>query len=314
MHFVRTLDVIVPTYNRSSLVVRAVNSLLEARRPAELLISVIVVDNRSTDDTRAAIASLVSSADLPIRYVYEEKPGTSAARNAGLRHSDADLVGFIDDDERIDAGWFEAVADAFRDPSLDFIGGPYFGDWDVPPPAWLPDGFPAVLGIVGDRVESVREFGPPYEGILMGGNAVIRRRTMDRVGPFNPVLGRGPTGLGSGEDHEMFVRLLDHGARGKFLPSLRIYHKIPAERVSRSYFRAWCLEHGRSVGIMQRTIPERVPHMLGLPRYRIRHALGHLGVFAASWLTFRGGTPRALAAELHVLDFVGFVRGRLFNG
>jgi glycosyltransferase involved in cell wall biosynthesis len=313
MHDARTIDVIVPTYNRSSLLVRAVSSLLEARRPPGLRISVIVVDNRSTDDTRAAVARLAASADLPVHYVFEEKAGSSAARNAGIRFSTAELVGFIDDDERVDAGWFEVIAHAFRDSGLDFIGGPYLGDWEVPPPPWLPNGFPAVLGIVGDRIESVCEFGPGFDGILMGGNAVIRRRIIDEVGLFAIDLGRGPTGLGSGEDEEMFVRLLNRGARGVFLPSLRIYHMIPAHRVQQSYFREWCLHHGRSAGLMERTTPEQVPHILGVPRYRIRHVLEQLMFLAAVTLTGKGKTPRALAAELHVLDFVGFLHGRFLH-
>lgn len=313
MSGVTSLDVVLPTYNRSNLIGRALLSLFEARHPAGMAIRVIVVDNRSTDDTREVVERLAKSAPLPVRYVYEEEPGLSSARNAGLRQASAELVGFIDDDERVDPAWFEVISRVFRDPVVDFIGGPCVGDWTVPVPAWLPIGFSGILGIVGVEVAEPQAFGPEFQGMLMGGNAVLRRHLFDAVGQYNPSLGRGPNGLASGEDHDLFLRLQAHGARGWFIPELRIYHLVPPERASRRYFRSWCMGHGRSIGVMQRNRREPVPHFLGLPRYLVRETIGHVGVLAISWATLRGRSARAFTSELHLIDFLGYVRGRLFG-
>ncbi len=49
------LDVVIPTYNRSSLLRKALGSLLNARIPPGLEVRIIAVDNNSTDDTKAVI-------------------------------------------------------------------------------------------------------------------------------------------------------------------------------------------------------------------------------------------------------------------
>ena len=53
----------------------------------------------------------------------------------------------------------------------------------------------------------------------MGGNAVIRRSMLEKVGPYKTWLGRTDKGLLSGEDEDMYHRLLAAGARGFTYPS-----------------------------------------------------------------------------------------------
>ena len=50
-----TLDIVVPTYNRCKLLLKAVRSLMEAEVPVGLLVTIIVVDNNCTDDTASII-------------------------------------------------------------------------------------------------------------------------------------------------------------------------------------------------------------------------------------------------------------------
>ena len=118
------LDVVIPTYNRADLLARTLESLLAADRADAVDVRVTVVDNRSTDATRALVDSFASKFDGRLQYVYEAKPGRSHALNAGIAATSGDLVGMIDDDEEIDRRWFATIAAAFEDPSTDFIGGP----------------------------------------------------------------------------------------------------------------------------------------------------------------------------------------------
>lgn len=60
----QTLDVVIATYNRSILLSNALKSLLAATRPKGLSISVTVVDNNSTDNTRAVVKDIAAS-DAP---------------------------------------------------------------------------------------------------------------------------------------------------------------------------------------------------------------------------------------------------------
>src|SRR5215211_8806375 len=166
------LDVVIPTYNRSALLKEAIDSLLRARVPAELNVKIIVVDNNSTDDTRATINQVAERSNGRVSYVFEKQQGRSPALNAGVKVATGDLIGFIDDDEEIDASWYETIFSAFTEHDVNFIGGPYVPRWEADVPTWLPKDHTAVVGIV-DGGDKVVPFDSSYPGILMGGNAVF---------------------------------------------------------------------------------------------------------------------------------------------
>ena len=86
------VSVIIPTYNRESFVVKAVNSVLaQTFKNYEI----IVVDDGSTDSTRAALQPYASQ----IKYVYQNNAGVSAARNKGISLAIGDWVAFLDSDD-----------------------------------------------------------------------------------------------------------------------------------------------------------------------------------------------------------------------
>lgn len=278
-------------------------SLLEARIPPTLTTRIIIVNNNSTDGTAEVISRLTAEAPGRVIGLREHRQGRSAALNAGIRASDADLIGFIDDDERVSEGWFQAIADTMQAPGVDFIGGPCLGDWEIEPPPWLPEGYPAVLGVV-DGGPDRRPFGPEYPGILMGGNCVLRCSLFDRVGLYSTGLGRTASGLLSGEDHDMYLRLLAAGAKGVYVPTLRIHHFIPRTRVTRHYYRSWCLWHGISRGRWLREHREPVPQLLGIPRYHFGATLRGLGSLA------RRSPGERFAGELEIWNLMGLLYGR----
>lgn len=89
------VSVVLPTYNRDSVLEGAIESVL-AQSYADL--ELIVVDGGSTDGTRAVVESF---ADSRINYLRRDDPeGPSAARNAGIRAAEGDAVAFIDSDDR----------------------------------------------------------------------------------------------------------------------------------------------------------------------------------------------------------------------
>jgi len=87
------VSVIIPTFNRSAMVVEAVESVL-AQTCAEL--EIIVVDDGSTDDTRER---LLSYGQRLVLVVNEENQGVSAARNRGIRQSQGEFVALLDSDD-----------------------------------------------------------------------------------------------------------------------------------------------------------------------------------------------------------------------
>ncbi len=80
-----------------------------------------------------------------------------------------------------------------------------------------------------------------YPGILMGGNAVIRRDALTRAGKYSTALSRTGTRLLGCEDEDMYHRLLARGAHGRYVPDLVIFHHVPATRLTKRYFRTLVL-------------------------------------------------------------------------
>jgi glycosyltransferase involved in cell wall biosynthesis len=86
---------VIPTYNRARDVVHAVDSALAQRYPATLH-DVVVVDDGSTDDTRAVLASRFGDR---IRVLAKPNGGVASARNDGLAAARGEAVAFLDSDD-----------------------------------------------------------------------------------------------------------------------------------------------------------------------------------------------------------------------
>src|SRR5689334_10500033 len=86
------VSVVIPTYNRASLVPRAVESVLTQLGPEDEL---IVVDDGSTDGTEAALAPWRGR----IHYLRLPHGGAGRARNAGWAVARGELVAFLDSDD-----------------------------------------------------------------------------------------------------------------------------------------------------------------------------------------------------------------------
>jgi glycosyltransferase involved in cell wall biosynthesis len=301
------LDVVIPTYNRSSLLKKALGSLLDARIPPTLDVRITVVDNNSTDDTRDVVLAEQARATIPISYVFEKRQGRSPALNAGVAATSGSHVGFIDDDEEVDKSWYQQIVSVFTELDVDFIGGPYVPRFESAIPDWLPPTHNSVIGVVDGGTERV-PFDRNYQGILMGGNAVFTRKILETVGPYSTSLGRSGKRLLSCEDEDMYERLLAASARGVYVPELIIYHFIPSERLTKRYHRAWCFWQSVSRAALDRIRPEATRYLLGVPTYFYGRALRgtlQLGVWN------RVAASR-FSNELSLWELAGFFYGRHF--
>jgi hypothetical protein len=99
------ISVVIPTFNRSSLVQAALASVFEQTRPAH---EIIVVNDGSTDDTAEVLATFGDR----IRVVTQANSGLSAARNAGVEVATSEWVAFLDDDDEYASGRLQAAADS----------------------------------------------------------------------------------------------------------------------------------------------------------------------------------------------------------
>lgn len=302
-----SLDVLVPTHERPVLLRRTLDSLLLAPVPPGLEARVVVLQNDANPDTDRVIADVVARVPGRVTHLREPRPGKSRALNTGIQATRGDLIAVIDDDEAVDPAWLGVIQHVFQGPEVDFIGGPCLPRWGAVPPHWLPRTFGGVIGYAesGDRV---LVYGQDADGILMGGNAVMRRRIVERAGLFQPALGPRPDRrLLSGEDEEFYRRLLGVGAHGLYVPDLRIYHYVPPERLTKRYYRRWCFWHGVSRSVIEQLLPSPAARVGRVPRYLYGDTLRAL----VRWLTplrTRDAGAR-FADELHLWRLAGFVYG-----
>lgn len=88
-----TVSVIIPTYNRCALLMRALESALGQTFQD---IEVIVADDGSTDGTGEMLRALQ---DPRVRYVHLSHGGACAARNAGMALAEGRYIAFLDSDD-----------------------------------------------------------------------------------------------------------------------------------------------------------------------------------------------------------------------
>ena len=101
------VSVIMPTFNRADIIADSIESVLnQDYRHIEL----IIVDDGSTDATRAVVESF---SDDRIHYVYQDNSGAGAARNVGLAVSTGDIIAYLDTDNLWNPRYLSVVVKTF---------------------------------------------------------------------------------------------------------------------------------------------------------------------------------------------------------
>lgn len=88
-----SVSIVLPTYNRSVTLSRAIDSILQQTYTD---FELIIVDDGSTDATKSKVEEY---SDARIRYVYQDNAGASVARNTGIQLARAPYIAFQDSDD-----------------------------------------------------------------------------------------------------------------------------------------------------------------------------------------------------------------------
>jgi len=311
-------SIVIATYNRAD-DLRGTLASLAALRP-EAPWEVIVVDNNSSDGTRAVVEAAVPSFPAPLRYLFEREQGRSPALNAGIRASQGEIVVTTNDDVRVDPDWLDRAAEGLARLGCDYVGGRVLPIWGAARPAWLPDHGGkhwAVIALLDYGAEPI-EFG---SRVPLGVNMAFRRDAFSRAGLLDPNTGRKAGTLLGQEVREWCIRARAAGLRGCYVPELVVRHIIPASRLNKAYFRRWFYWRGISRALLYERAgldmeaPERtaldfrvVPHVFGVPRYLFRKAIQEAWRAVAGYIGH--DAVAAFDHELWLWFFAGIVRQR----
>lgn len=92
-------SVVIPSYNREEVVLRAINSVLKQTLQD---FEIVVVDDGSKDKTKQVVESIK---DSRLKYVWQDNHGATAARNTGVQNAKGEYVSFLDSDDE----WFDTM-------------------------------------------------------------------------------------------------------------------------------------------------------------------------------------------------------------
>lgn len=105
--------IVIPVYNRELLITRLLDSIAaQTLRP----LSVIIVDNASTDGTHLCIKNWISNHNnigINFQLLIEKTPGAAAARNCGLRTVSTPFCCFFDSDDTLRPEFAETILNKF---------------------------------------------------------------------------------------------------------------------------------------------------------------------------------------------------------
>jgi len=293
------ITVAIPTHNRAATLRQTLASIAALEFPSGVAAECVVVDNNSTDDTAEVVEQAESDTPFPVRRVLEPELGSSYARNRAVAEATGDFIFFIDDDAVAEPRWaIEMMAEMDR-RRLDALCGLVLPRFTATPPRWLGPSLYVRLAVHDEQklaaaplaeIENIHNY--------FSANVGFRRRTFELFGLFRGELGVIGGNPMSGEDTELFQRIVAWGGMMGFTMRARVYHLIPPERMRRSYLRRKSYAFGFGSAIA------------GGPTHNHLEKLLRNGVRMIA-AAARGDAERAVYHELECANFVGYWRGRL---
>ncbi len=160
-------SVVIPTFNRSQTMLRALNSLI-AQTETEW--EAIIIDDGSTDNTFDLLIPIIEN-HPQIKYIFQSNKGAAKAKNTGIFVASGKFITFLDSDDEFHLEHLEIRKKLLlENPELDFL----YGGVSVIGNQWMPhkDG--------SNRTLKVTE-------CIIGGTFVMRREALHRLEGFRDI-------------------------------------------------------------------------------------------------------------------------------
>lgn len=183
---------------------------------------IIVIDSCPATDAAHDLARAYAPR---VRYVREERPGESVARNRAMREARNEIVAFTDDDAAPDPGWLRALARNFRDPRVACVTG-LVSPMELETPAQeafekhSPHGRGFERRVFSQEVHNPLHVAP----VGISASVALRRDLPEYIGWFDEALGVG-TPSRCGMDYDFFTRVLTSGYQIVYDPAALSWHR-----------------------------------------------------------------------------------------
>ncbi|MEA2626348.1 MAG: glucosyl-dolichyl phosphate glucuronosyltransferase [Candidatus Binatota bacterium] len=286
------VSVVVPTFDRRESLQRLLGAL-RLQTLGRASFEVIVVDNGSSDGSGAAVAEAARTSPYPLRCVVEPAPGSSNARNRGIREAAAPIVAFTDDDVEPEPRWLAEIVDGFEQHRAAAVGGRTVPVWHAPLPEWwLPEYEKPFARNWGETPTAVTTF--PFFYSL---NLAVTKEVLDCLSGFDPRLGPSRGRHLVGEDADLCRRIHESGGQLHYLPAAVVRHHVPPERLTRAFFRRRFYYGGATHAVARR--------IEGRPLHRSYH-LRTIAADGLRWMAARDSSRR-FRRQLDICYGLGFL-------
>ncbi len=280
------VTVAIPTYNRADFLRQTLAGIAAQHFPREHF-EVLVIDNNSTDHTRAVVEEFAAAQPAP-RYLRETQQGLDYARNRAIAEARGEIVVFGDDDILVQPDWLAQMVVPLLADHAERIGA--VGGEVIPV---FPDGLPdwvrewhAPLAFRADTGPLEAKHSP------MGANLAFPKWVFDQLGPFHTALDRAAGNYFSGGDSEMIRRVRAAGLEVWFAPGAAVKHQMPANRTTFRYARRHAFDSARSRVIDQASQPGAKLYLLTRLLGNLLKALGFALLALLNALVFRTGPAK----------------------
>jgi len=242
-----SISVIICTYNRDKFIGEALNCLAKQTLPTGNF-EIIVVDNRSTDNTASIAKKFIADhPELQARYVMEPNKGLSFARNRGIQEARASIVTYIDDDAEVTPHFLESIV-SFLQANISVVG---VGGKVIPKysesgePKWISKYLNGFVGRMdfGDRP---KQFDSKMK-YPTGCNMTYTKEILQKAGGFNNEL------TFRSDDKYIFHQVTRFSDKIYYVPSAMLYHNIDNDRLSFPNFKKLFLKSGNEEKIRVRS-------------------------------------------------------------
>jgi glycosyltransferase involved in cell wall biosynthesis len=193
------ITVVTPAYNSAEFIAEAIDSVLAQDHP---VLEMIVVDDGSTDDTRAVVEAY---AGRGVRLLTQANQGSAAARNLGIEHARGRWIAFLDAD---DVWWSKKLSTQMRALASTNHGLAYsrFLRWQPDSEGCYPDAESLFAQRPAEALsDGALVTGWPYAELLLDcivwtSTVVVQKAALDRAGRFDHALRKG-------QDYDLWLRL-----------------------------------------------------------------------------------------------------------
>lgn len=227
------VSVVVCTYDRASILDRALRSLVTQTLDVSLY-EVIVVDNGSPAGTQEVVRRLqAENPEVRLVLIEEPRKGLGYARNAGTRRANGAYVAFLDDDALAPPEWLQTIVETIEACRVrpTAVGGPILPLYEAPKPAWFKDEYETRTYGATQRLLHRGE-------TLSGSNMVFEKCALERSGGFRVHLGMRGNYLSVGEETDLQWRMrrdAEHATAFLYSPAMWVRHSVPASKMTVSY-------------------------------------------------------------------------------